>query len=102
MRVNPFAHFFRGNKNLFSTNAPAAILASLISAILGFGIGLLFILLLSSSFKSLSPGGSPLTSIFVGLIIKILAFCLISSLITGYFAELVSRTILTGTRDITL
>jgi len=98
--INPFAHFIRGNKNLFSTNASSAILSSVTTVVIGFGLGLLFTLIILDSLKNLVTGfsASSLASVFVGLIIKMLIFWLISSLVVGYFYELVIRAILTGTR----
>jgi hypothetical protein len=98
--LNPVAHFINGNKDLFSTNATSAILTSLIAAVLGFGISLLFILLLSSSLKDFITGLNVglSKSTIISLIIKLLAFWLITSVISGYFYELMSRAVLTGTR----
>jgi len=96
--INPFVHIFRGCRNLFATNPLPAIFASLISAILGFGLGFLFIVLILSSIKGLYGGSGSASSFFIGLFVKILAFWLLSSLVNGYFWEVVLRTVLTGTR----
>ncbi|HVW23157.1 MAG TPA: hypothetical protein VHB51_01565 [Candidatus Saccharimonadales bacterium] len=92
--ANPFVHFVRGNKNLFQTNPLTAILAALVATVAAFGTSLLFIILITSNFDSFDHSDFN----FIRFIVRVLLVWAITTLITGFFYEVVQRAVLTGTR----